>query len=169
MIIFISNYSTKTRRSWRYPSHNPDNQSCSAILGQMSTYVILCGEHGQLWLCVSECSPPSVKPWFILRDWKMHTIKVPWLWVTEVLLEPLKDISLVQLWNSQLLEKLGHAEAVWGPVHEHWLGADTCCLLSGVCMSTRVWLKAWKYVLDIKMLPRYLVWAEVLMKVGFCN
>lgn len=33
MIIFISNYSVKTRRTWIYPSHNLDNKNCHAVLG----------------------------------------------------------------------------------------------------------------------------------------
>lgn len=131
MIIFISSYSVKTRRTWIYPSHNLDNKNCHAILGQMSTYTVPWGEHAQ-----THSLHIRVLPYFsetLVQPQRKNAIDAPWLWVIGISWEPL-NVSLVQVWCFQHLEKLSWRRSCSGRV-----GADAWALVRSWHLSPPIW------------------------------
>lgn len=100
--------------------------------GQMSTYAIPCGEHAQ-----TPSMHARVLPYFsetLIQPQRKNAIDAPWLWVIGISWEPLKDVSLVQLWCFQHLEKLSWCRSCRGRV-----GADAWTLVRSWHLSPPIW------------------------------
>lgn len=132
MIIFISNYSVKTRRTWIYPSHNLDNKNCHAVLGPNVNicYTMWGACPDPLHACPSapllQRNPGSAS--------KEKRNRRTWLWVIGISREPLNDASLVQLWCFQHLKKLSWRRSCRGRV-----GADAWTLVWSWHLSPPIW------------------------------